>query len=201
MAWIFSVIAAICGTYWDLVVDWGLLQRQSKNRWLRDKLLIPYKSVYFGAMVSKYWKLWNSQHLEKVFQLKSNPDNLRQISWNTQVLNVLLRFAWLQTVLNFQVSFLHREAMIAIFASLEIIRRGIWNFFRYLSGYEKIHLWCILWVIFTLQDSHRFLIIIPSVEWSGWRTNIWTMWVHTAHSSQYHYPSTMMRMMTKMIRL
>ncbi|KAL6350747.1 hypothetical protein AAG906_028214 [Vitis piasezkii] len=96
MAWIFSVIAAICGTYWDLVVDWGLLQRQSKNRWLRDKLLIPYKSVYFGAMV----------------------------------LNVLLRFAWLQTVLNFQVSFLHREAMIAIFASLEIIRRGIWNFFR-----------------------------------------------------------------------
>ncbi|XP_034712102.1 phosphate transporter PHO1 homolog 3-like [Vitis riparia] len=96
MAWIFSVIAAVCGTYWDLVVDWGLLQRQSKNRWLRDKLLIPYKSVYFGAMV----------------------------------LNVLLRFAWLQTVLNFQVSFLHREAMIAIFASLEIIRRGIWNFFR-----------------------------------------------------------------------
>ncbi|XWS10349.1 hypothetical protein CRYUN_Cryun39dG0069500 [Craigia yunnanensis] len=95
LAWICSAMAAIYGTYWDLVVDWGLLQRHSKNRWLRDKLLIPYKGVYFGAMV----------------------------------LNVLLRFAWLQTVLNLNVS-LHREALTAIVASLEIIRRGIWNFFR-----------------------------------------------------------------------
>ncbi|MCL7024022.1 hypothetical protein MKW94_016712 [Papaver nudicaule] len=96
MAWISSVIAAVAATYWDLVVDWGLLQRNSKNPWLRDKLLVSQKSVYFGAMV----------------------------------LNVLLRFAWLQTVLNFQLSFLHSEALIAIVASLEIIRRGIWNFFR-----------------------------------------------------------------------
>lgn len=96
LAWITSAIAAIFATYWDLVIDWGLLQRNSKNWLLRDKLLVPYKSVYFGAMV----------------------------------LNVLLRFAWLQTVLNFQVSFLHREALITIVASLEIIRRGIWSFFR-----------------------------------------------------------------------
>ncbi|PQQ01684.1 phosphate transporter PHO1 homolog 3-like isoform X1 [Prunus yedoensis var. nudiflora] len=96
LAGVFSIVAAIYGTYWDLVVDWGLLQRNSKNRWLRDKLLIPYKSVYFGAMV----------------------------------LNVLLRFAWLQTVLNFDVSFMHRQTMIAVVASLEIIRRGIWSFFR-----------------------------------------------------------------------
>ncbi|KAJ0041915.1 hypothetical protein Pint_18490 [Pistacia integerrima] len=92
----FSAIAALYGLYWDLVVDWGLLQRQSKNRWLRDKLLIPSKTVYFAAMV----------------------------------LNVLLRFAWLQTVLDLRVSFLHRESLIALVASLEIIRRGIWNFFR-----------------------------------------------------------------------
>ena len=51
LAWIFSAIAAIVSTYWDLVIDWGLLQRRSKNRWLRDKLLVPHKSVYFGAMV------------------------------------------------------------------------------------------------------------------------------------------------------
>lgn len=53
MAWVTSAIAATIGTYWDIVIDWGLLQHQSKNRWLRDKLLISYKSVYFGAMVSK----------------------------------------------------------------------------------------------------------------------------------------------------
>ncbi|KAJ6864250.1 phosphate transporter PHO1 [Populus alba x Populus x berolinensis] len=96
IACIFSVIAAVYGTYWDLVMDWGLLQTQSTNWLLRDKLLIPYRSVYFGAMV----------------------------------LNVFLRFAWLQTVLNFQVPFLHRQAIIAVVASLEIIRRGLWNFFR-----------------------------------------------------------------------
>ncbi|KAL2344580.1 hypothetical protein Fmac_005865 [Flemingia macrophylla] len=96
LAWIFSVSTAIFSTYWDLVIDWGLLQRNSKNRWLRDKLLIPHKSVYFSAMV----------------------------------LNVLLRFAWLQTILNLNFSFLHRQAMISIIASLEIIRRGMWNFFR-----------------------------------------------------------------------
>ncbi|XP_022973312.1 phosphate transporter PHO1 homolog 3-like [Cucurbita maxima] len=96
LSWVFSVIAAVSGTYWDLVYDWGLLQRHSKNRWLRDKLLIPQKSVYFVAMA----------------------------------LNVVLRLAWMQTVLRFNFSFLHKQGMIAIVASLEIIRRGIWNFFR-----------------------------------------------------------------------
>ncbi|KAK8993759.1 hypothetical protein V6N11_007979 [Hibiscus sabdariffa] len=93
---VFSVTAAVIGTYWDIVYDWGLLQRHSRNRWLRDKLLVPRKSVYFGAMV----------------------------------LNVLLRFAWLQTVFNFKLFDLHRQTMITIVASLEIIRRGVWNFFR-----------------------------------------------------------------------
>ncbi|KAF6148143.1 hypothetical protein GIB67_011918 [Kingdonia uniflora] len=96
MALVTSVIATIFSTYWDLIVDWGLLQRNSKNKWLRDKLILPHKSVYFGVMV----------------------------------LNIILRLAWLQTVLNFKVTFLHRETLIAIVASLEIIRRGIWNFFR-----------------------------------------------------------------------
>ncbi|KAJ6866866.1 hypothetical protein NC652_038187 [Populus alba x Populus x berolinensis] len=48
-----------------------------------------------------------------------------------QVLNVVLRLAWMQTVLGFrQTPFLHRKALTAIVACLEIIRRGIWNFFR-----------------------------------------------------------------------
>ncbi|KAJ6318004.1 hypothetical protein OIU76_013531 [Salix suchowensis] len=88
----FLTIVAVClRTAYDLNHA-----RHSKNRWLRDKLLVPYKSVYFGAMV----------------------------------MNVLLRFAWLQTVLDFRFSSLHEQTLIAIVASLEIIRRGIWNFFR-----------------------------------------------------------------------
>lgn len=95
-AWIFSVSAAIVGTYWDLVYDWGLLNRKSKNRWLRDKLLLSNKKVYFIAIGS----------------------------------NILLRFAWLQTVLGFPSLGLHRQTLTTLVASLEIIRRGIWNFFR-----------------------------------------------------------------------
>ncbi|KAH9774010.1 phosphate transporter PHO1 [Citrus sinensis] len=86
IAWIYS----------DIVFDWGLLNWHSKNCWLRDKLLVPHKSVYFIAMD----------------------------------LSALLRFAWLQNVLNFNFTFLHRNAMITIVASPEIIRRSIWNFFR-----------------------------------------------------------------------
>ncbi|KAK7841428.1 phosphate transporter pho1 like protein 3 [Quercus suber] len=58
------------------------------------------------------------------------PDFFLADQLTSQVLNVLLRFAWMQTVLGFQVSFLHKNSLIAIVASLEIIRRGIWNFFR-----------------------------------------------------------------------
>ncbi|CAN6903584.1 unnamed protein product [Brassica oleracea] len=46
------------------------------------------------------------------------------------MVNSVLRLTWLQTVLDFNSSFLHRETMIALLAILEIIRRGIWNFFR-----------------------------------------------------------------------
>ncbi|KAI3855309.1 hypothetical protein MKW92_033241 [Papaver armeniacum] len=96
LALVSSVISAVVSTYWDIVMDWGLFQKDSKNRFLRDKLLVPQQSVYFVAIG----------------------------------LNILLRFAWLQTVFNFTPGFLHMQATITILACLEIIRRGIWNFFR-----------------------------------------------------------------------
>ncbi|KAI6700534.1 hypothetical protein NL676_014858 [Syzygium grande] len=92
-----SGVATVANTYWDLIIDWGLLRRNGKNSWLRDKLAIPNRSIYFVAMV----------------------------------LNVILRLAWMKNILGFrEAPFLHRVALIAIVASLEIIRRGIWNFFR-----------------------------------------------------------------------
>ncbi|MCD7447327.1 hypothetical protein HAX54_027191 [Datura stramonium] len=92
-----SGITTVANTYWDIVIDWGLLQRNSKNPWLRDKLLVPYKIVYFVAIV----------------------------------LDIILRLVWMQLVLDFQeLPFLHKKAFIAIVACLEILRRGMWNFFR-----------------------------------------------------------------------
>lgn len=52
LALISSAIAALMNTHYDIMVDWGLLQRKSKNFGLRDKLLVSHKSVYFAAMVS-----------------------------------------------------------------------------------------------------------------------------------------------------
>lgn len=46
-----SGIATLIATYWDIVIDWGLLRWNSRNPWLRDKLLIQNKGVYFVAMV------------------------------------------------------------------------------------------------------------------------------------------------------
>ncbi|KAG2278764.1 hypothetical protein Bca52824_061319 [Brassica carinata] len=92
-----STIATLFNTYWDIFMDWGLMNPNSKNPWLRDKLLIPHKSTYFIVMV----------------------------------VNVVLRLAWMQTVLGIrEAPFLHKRALVAVVAILEIIRRGIWNFFR-----------------------------------------------------------------------
>ncbi|KAL0692533.1 hypothetical protein Bca4012_059713 [Brassica carinata] len=49
----------------------------------------------------------------------------------TKVVNVVLRLAWMQTVLGIrEAPFLHRRALVAVVTILEIVRRGIWNFFR-----------------------------------------------------------------------
>ncbi|XP_050373010.1 phosphate transporter PHO1 homolog 3-like [Argentina anserina] len=125
LAGIISIVSAGFCTYWDIVIDWGLLQRNSRNRWLRDKLLVPYKSVYFAAIV----------------------------------LNVLLRFAWLQTVLNFNVSFMHEQSMIAVVAILEIIRRGVWNFFRleneHLNNVGKYRAFKSVPLPFNYEEDHQ----------------------------------------------
>ncbi|XP_073309466.1 phosphate transporter PHO1 homolog 9-like isoform X2 [Primulina huaijiensis] len=93
-----SGVTTIFNTYWDIVMDWGLLQKKARNPWLRDKLLISNRTVYFVAIV----------------------------------VNILLRLVWMQLVLEFnEAPFLHRRAMIALVACLEILRRGIWNFFRF----------------------------------------------------------------------
>lgn len=123
-AWVFSGVATFYGTYWDIVVDWGLLQRGCKNSFLRDKLLVPHKTVYYAAMVSKQETIISSVLFFLALWLRM----LLSCSW--QVLNVLLRLVWLQTVLDLKFSFLHRETIVALLACLEIIRRGIWNFFR-----------------------------------------------------------------------
>lgn len=56
MGWLsLVVIASSFATayqlYWDFVKDWGLLQVNSKNPWLRNELILRRKSVYYFSMV------------------------------------------------------------------------------------------------------------------------------------------------------
>ena len=50
-----STVATIYQVYWDTVIDWGLLRRDSKNKWLRDELLLKRKWVYFASMVLRHF--------------------------------------------------------------------------------------------------------------------------------------------------
>ncbi len=46
-----SCCATLYQLYWDVVVDWGLLQQNSKNPWLRDNLILKRKYLYYISMV------------------------------------------------------------------------------------------------------------------------------------------------------
>nr|XP_024403762.1 phosphate transporter PHO1-like [Physcomitrium patens] len=94
---LFSCFATFYQLYWDIVVDWGLLQKNSKNKWLRDNLIFRKKYIYFVSMG----------------------------------VNTVLRLAWVSSIqhLNYFPGF-SQAGWYNIFASLEVIRRGHWNFNR-----------------------------------------------------------------------
>ena len=47
-----SVVATVYQLYWDFVKDWGLLNPNSRNPWLRDDLILKNKSIYYLSIVS-----------------------------------------------------------------------------------------------------------------------------------------------------
>ncbi|XP_043706189.1 phosphate transporter PHO1-like [Telopea speciosissima] len=92
-----SSIATIYQLYWDFVKDWGFLNPNSKNPWLRDELILKNKSIYYVSIV----------------------------------INLVLRLAWVETVMHFNLGSVEYRRLLDFFlASLEIIRRGHWNFYR-----------------------------------------------------------------------
>eukprot|EP00897_Mesotaenium_endlicherianum_P008427 jgi/Mesen1/7612/ME000397S06676 len=91
-----SSVATLYQVYWDLVRDWGLLQRKSRNPWLRDALVLRHKWIYFASMV----------------------------------LNVALRFAWLQTITRLHFGQANDVVVDVTYAALEVFRRALWNFYR-----------------------------------------------------------------------
>jgi len=52
---VMSSTATVYHLYWDFVMDWGLLQANSKNPWLRNELILRRKFIYFLSMVNTTW--------------------------------------------------------------------------------------------------------------------------------------------------
>lgn len=48
---VMSSVATMYQLYWDFVKDWGLLQTNSKNPWLRNELVLRRKIIYYISMV------------------------------------------------------------------------------------------------------------------------------------------------------
>lgn len=91
-----SVIATLYQLYWDFVKDWGLLNLNSRNPWLRDDLILKNKNIYYISIA----------------------------------FNLVLRVAWVETVTGLRVGDFETRMLEFLLASLEVIRRGQWNFYR-----------------------------------------------------------------------
>lgn len=124
---IVSSLATIYQLYWDFVKDWGLLQFNSKNPWLRNDLILKQKYIYFLSMVCSLKKL---RSCISTFRTKIDFRILTLESFFFQGLNLILRLAWLQTVIHPNIGSLDSRVTLFILAALEVIRRGHWNFYR-----------------------------------------------------------------------
>ncbi|XP_008813337.2 phosphate transporter PHO1-2-like [Phoenix dactylifera] len=93
---IFSTAATLYQLYWDFVKDWGLLDPNSRNPWLRDELILKNKCIYYVSIA----------------------------------LNFLLRLAWIENVMRLNLGQVENRLVDFLLASVEIIRRGHWNFYR-----------------------------------------------------------------------
>ncbi|MCL7030635.1 hypothetical protein MKW94_029892 [Papaver nudicaule] len=101
--WMFMVvltssIATVYQLYWDFVKDWGILNRKSKNPWLRDDLILKSKNIYYISIF----------------------------------INVLLRLVWIESVTRISnpTGLMESQVLDFFLASLEIVRRGHWNYYR-----------------------------------------------------------------------
>ena len=93
---IFTFISSCCSYAWDIIIDFGFLEK-GKNYPLRNKLYYKPKIIYY--LIALY--------------------------------NFVLRFFWLWTISPEVLgSFLRPETLSIILNSLEITRRGCWNFLK-----------------------------------------------------------------------
>ena len=71
---VMSSIATVYQLYWDFVKDWGLLQHNSNNPWLRNQLMLRQKSIYYFSMVPNQNLLPPNQNVLTLLCISSSSD-------------------------------------------------------------------------------------------------------------------------------
>ncbi|TVU27764.1 hypothetical protein EJB05_19265, partial [Eragrostis curvula] len=130
--WMWMVIISSSGAtiyqlYWDFVKDWGFLNPKSRNLWLRDELILKNKWIYYVSMVQFLVHLV-SNTMNAICYKKYKFRSANTLI--TQMLNLGLRLAWTESVMKLRISTTESRLLDFSLASLEIIRRGHWNFYR-----------------------------------------------------------------------
>ena len=121
-----SAVATIYQLYWDFVQDWGFFNPTSKNPWLRDDLVLKNKCIYYISIVS-FNSYFSSCYMS--YNTDTNGNSMLM-----QVLNLVLRIAWVESVMRFiKVGNIEAKFLDFTLASLEVIRRGHWNYYRLAS--------------------------------------------------------------------
>jgi len=92
--WIICSLISTCYTFsWDIIMDWGLGNRYSKNKFLRDRLLYPSKKFYYCIMGGNFllrlmWTLSLSNGVVLLF------DNPLFLSTFVAIIEVFRRGMW-----------------------------------------------------------------------------------------------------------
>ncbi|KAK8964708.1 Phosphate transporter PHO1-3 [Platanthera guangdongensis] len=89
---VMSSTATVYQLYWDFVKDWGLLQPNSKNPWLRNELILRCKFIYFLSMGLNF--VLRLAWLQTVLHSTIGNLDYRVISFLLAALEVIRRGQW-----------------------------------------------------------------------------------------------------------
>lgn len=87
-----SSMATVYQLYWDFVKDWGLLHFNSKNRWLRNELVLKRKFIYFVSMGLNF--VLRLAWLQSVLHSSFGNLDYRVVTFFLAVLEVIRRGQW-----------------------------------------------------------------------------------------------------------
>ncbi|KAK7356647.1 hypothetical protein VNO80_15922 [Phaseolus coccineus] len=92
MVLITSVVATMYQLYWDFIKDWGFLNPNSINPWLRDELILKNKSIYYMSIVLNI--VLRVTWVETIMHFKIGRVQSRLLDFLLAALEVIRRGHW-----------------------------------------------------------------------------------------------------------